>query len=264
MALTEVTRVKERERPDFMGRVTLDGKELAAVPFRGRSLEVRRATVPLQKLPHTSGPVAFDFRRDGTAGVLYYGALLRYAPATMPTTALDRGIVVQRWVEPYAGGGQVRSIQAGELVRVQVRLATSQERSNVAVEVPLPAGLEAVDTSLSTSAALPAAGGVRGETPAGDEAEGEAEEEGQPGAAPWAMGFWSPFNHSERRDDKVVLFADHLPPGIQLATVIARATTPGDFLLMPAQAEEMYAPEVFGRSEGGQFRVVVDSSLAEK
>ncbi len=265
MALTEVTRVKERETPDFIGRVTLDGKQLAAAPFHGRSLEVQRASVPLPQLPRSAGPVSFDFRRDGTAGVLYYGALLRYAPATMPTTALDRGIVVQRWVEPYAGGGQVKAVQAGELVRVQVRLATSIERSNVAVEVPLPAGLEAVDTSLATSAGLPQAALRRRGVPAGDEAE-DGEDEGSDGEGPlpWASGFWSPFNHTERRDDRVVLFADHLPPGIQLATIIARATTPGEFVLMPAHAEEMYAPEVFGRSEGGAFRVVVDSSLAEK
>jgi len=258
MALTEVTRVKERDTPDFLARVTLDGKDLVAMPFRGRSLDVQRSGVPLAQLPRTGGPVALDFRRDGKAGVLYYGALLRYAPATMPTNALDRGIVVQRWVEPYAGGGQVRAVQAGELVRVQVRLATSMERTNVAVEVPLPAGLEAVDTSLATTAR---GGTPRPGAPPGDEGE---EEGGDDSAPPWAMGFWSPFNHTERRDDRVVLFADRLPPGIHLTTVVARATTPGDFVLMPAHAEEMYAPEVFGRSEGGTFRVVADTTLAEK
>ncbi len=259
MALTEVTRVKERDTPDFVGRVTLDGKDLVATAFRGRSLEVQRQSVPLAQLPRTAGPVALDFRRDGKAGVLYYGALLRYAPATMPTTALDRGIVVQRWVEPYAGGGQLKAVPAGELVRVQVRLATSMERTNVAVEVPLPAGLEAVDTSLATTAGAATARSV-----GPDEGEEDGSDDSEGGLAPWAMGFWSPFNHTERRDDRVVLFADHLPPGIQLTTIVARATTPGDFVLMPAHAEEMYAPEVFGRSEGGTFRVVADNSLAEK
>ncbi len=258
MALTEVTRVKERDTPDFVGRVTLDKQDLVATPFRGRSLDVQRHSVPLPQLPRTGGPVALDFRRDGRAGVLYYGALLRYAPATMPTTALDRGIVVQRWVEPYAGGGQVKAVRAGELVRVQVRLATSMERTNVAIAVPLPAGLEAVDTTLATTAR-----GAGARSGGGDEAEEDGGDDGE-GSTPWAMGFWSPFNHTERRDDRVVLFADHLPPGIQLTSIVARATTPGDFVLMPAHAEEMYAPEVFGRSEGGTFRVVADGSLAQK
>ena len=40
-------------------------------------------------------------------------------------------------------------------------------------------------------------------------------------------------------------------------TYVARATTPGQFVVPPAKAEEMYAPEVFGR--GGTDRVVVES-----
>jgi alpha-2-macroglobulin len=262
MALTEVTRVKERETPDFVARVTLAGKELVSAPFRGRSLEVQRAAVALDKLPRSTEPLALDFGRDGRAGVLYYAALLRYAPAAMPTTALDRGIVVQRWVEPYSGGGQVKAIQAGELVRIQVRVATPMERMNVAVEVPLPAGLEAVDTSLATTARL-APGGQPSGRPGGDDEDGD-EDAGEEVLPPWAFGFWSPFNHTERRDDRVVLFADRLPPGINVTTVIARATTPGDFLLLPAHAEEMYAPEVFGRSDGGHFRVVEANTLAAK
>ena len=266
MALTEVTRVKERDTPDFVGRVTLDGKELASSVFKGRSLDVQRSSVPLQKLPRTTQPVAMDFRRDGKAGVLYYGALSRYAPLDMPTTALDRGIVVQRWVEPYAGGGQVRAVQAGELVRLQVRLATSMERNNVAIDVPLPAGLEAVDTSLSSTARLPAVAGASRRAEGGEEgdANDDESEEGDDVESAFAFGFWSPFNHTERRDDRVVLFADRLPPGIHLTSIIARATTPGDFLLMPAHAEEMYAPEVFGRSDGSHFTVVAGTPLAEK
>ena len=35
----------------------------------------------------------------------------------------------------------------------------------------------------------------------------------------------------------------------------ARATTPGDFFVAPAHAEETYFPEVFGRSDSGRFTV---------
>ena len=70
----------------------------------------------------------------------------------MPVKSLDAGLFVQRWFEPYAGGGQATRFAAGDLVRVRVRVASNQERHWLAVEVPLPAGLEAVDTSLATSA----------------------------------------------------------------------------------------------------------------
>jgi uncharacterized protein YfaS (alpha-2-macroglobulin family) len=36
---------------------------------------------------------------------------------------------------------------------------------------------------------------------------------------------------------------------------VVRATTPGEFVVPPAKAEEMYAPETFGR--GATDRVVV-------
>jgi len=35
----------------------------------------------------------------------------------------------------------------------------------------------------------------------------------------------------------------------------ARATTPGDFFVAPAHAEETYFPEVFGRSDSSRFVV---------
>jgi uncharacterized protein YfaS (alpha-2-macroglobulin family) len=37
-------------------------------------------------------------------------------------------------------------------------------------------------------------------------------------------------------------------PGVYEYSYIARATTPGTFIAPPAKAEEMYSPEVFGRS----------------
>jgi len=37
---------------------------------------------------------------------------------------------------------------------------------------------------------------------------------------------------------------------------VARATTPGEFVVPPPKAEEMYSPEVFGR--GATDRVVVE------
>jgi uncharacterized protein YfaS (alpha-2-macroglobulin family) len=268
MALTELVRTKERDVPDFTARVTLGGAALAEVPFHGRSMSIARRQVPMSKLPTSGKELPFEFQRDGKEGVLYYGALLRYAPAVLPLDPLDRGLVVQRWFEPYQGGGQVRAVRAGELVRIRVRVASHMERSFVAVEVPLPSGLEAVDTTLASTAGLERDRGEEGrrvgygyESDEDLDADGGMEE--VEGAA-WAHAFWSPFNHVEQRDDRVVLFADRLPPGVHVASFVARATTPGDFLLKPARAEEMYTPEVFGRSDGGKFEVVEVQPIAER
>jgi uncharacterized protein YfaS (alpha-2-macroglobulin family) len=260
MALTEIVRTKERAVPDFTGRVALGGKVVAEAPFKGRSTEVVSAHVAMKDLPRSGGKLPFEFKRDGAAGVLYYGALFRYAPAEMPTSALERGVFVQRWVEPYAGGGQIRAAKAGDLVRVRVRIGSPQERHFVAISVPVPAGLEIVDTTLASTALADAQRGAAG--PA-EEYEEETEEAQEPDD-PWGHRFWSPFVHEERRDARLVLFADRLPPGLHLATFVARATTPGTFVLQPAHAEEMYTPEVFGRSDGGTFEVKIGEEVAAR
>ena len=251
MGLAEVVRVKERSAPDFVARVLLGDQQIAAQPFKGRSLAIVAQKVPMaQLLQQKDASAPLRFEADG-AGSLYYTALLRYAPSTLPTEPRNQGLFVQRWFEPYDQPGRlVTEVNAGELVRVQVRVATAQERNFVAVEVPLPAGLEAVDTSLATT---------RQATRGSDDQESSEALDQAP-----EDSFWSPFDYSEKRDDRVLYFSDHLPPGVHLQSFVARATTPGKFVLKPASAGEMYAPEVFGRSDGGTLTVTAARPLAQK
>ena len=64
-------------------------------------------------------------------------------------------------------------------------------------------------------------------------------------AAWWQRGG---FDHVERHDDRVQLFATRLSEGRHEFTYVVRATTAGTFRTAPARAEEMYEPEVFGRT----------------
>ncbi|MCS6899014.1 MAG: hypothetical protein RMJ98_04935 [Myxococcales bacterium] len=41
---------------------------------------------------------------------------------------------------------------------------------------------------------------------------------------------------------------DHLPSGVHRWSYAARASTAGTFVASPTRMEEMYAPEVFGRT----------------
>jgi uncharacterized protein YfaS (alpha-2-macroglobulin family) len=250
MGLTELVRVKEKEDPNFVARVLLGDTAVAEQSFVGRTTSLVSRKVPMAELLQAKGERKLTFKKEGP-GVLYYGATLRYAPTEVPMKPLENGLFVQRWFEPFEGGGQAVRFRAGELVRVRLRVASNQERHFAAFEVPLPAGLEPVDTSLATSARL---GRRPREESRGEGYEYEDEEDPEPDN-PWLHGFWSPFNHIEQRDSRVLLFADHLPPGVHTASFVARATTPGEFLLKPAHGELMYEPEVFGRSGGGSFEV---------
>jgi alpha-2-macroglobulin len=52
----------------------------------------------------------------------------------------------------------------------------------------------------------------------------------------------------ELRDDRITLFATELPEGVYTYTYYARATTYSSFIMPPTYAEEMYSPDVFGRT----------------
>jgi uncharacterized protein YfaS (alpha-2-macroglobulin family) len=269
LGLTEVLRTKERDTPDFTGSLTLGTASLMEQPFKGRSLAAQQKTVPMKDLlaQAAGSDQKLTFAKEGT-GVLYYSALMRYAPRTLPTKSVDHGLFVQRWFEPYEGGGQTLAFTAGELVRVRLRVASNQQRYWTAFEVPLPAGLEPVDTSLATTAKLKSAPDDEGPGPVGDEENAGDAEAGSADADaasnPWAYAFWSPFNHLEYRDSKVIAFADTLPPGVHVVSFVARATTPGTFVLKPAKGTLMYEPEVWGRSEGGSVTVTLPTSVSVK
>ena len=75
-------------------------------------------------------------------------------------------------------------------------------------------------------------------------------------SAPWYRWYYSPWDQADLRDDRLVLLADRLPRGVHEYVYYARATTPGNFFVSPARAQEAYFPEVFGRSDSGRFTVV--------
>ena len=56
------------------------------------------------------------------------------------------------------------------------------------------------------------------------------------------------FEHQNLRDERAEAFQSLLWEGKYEYKYIARATTKGSFVVPPAKAEEMYSPEVFGRS----------------
>jgi hypothetical protein len=126
---------------------------------------------------------------------------------------------------------------------VTLTISVPQSRHFVAVESPLPAGLEPIDLALQTSQQLR----LEGETTEGGDVVGEEHPD-------W---WWepSPFEHTELRDDRVFLFAEHLPAGVYRYEYLVRALTPGRFRLRPARAWEMYYPEVFGQTAGMWFTV---------
>jgi uncharacterized protein YfaS (alpha-2-macroglobulin family) len=187
------------------------------------------------------------------AAPVFYYLTVTAVPKGAPVRPDERGIAVERWYERLGDGKPITEIAEGELVRVRLRITVPSERHFVVLDDALPAGLEAVDLSLRTAGGIPGPGAADTTARDGDGSSDDGSLAWEYGS--WDAGWWSPFDHKEMRDDKVVYVATQLWPGSYTATYVARATTPGVFARPPAHAEEMYNPAVFGESDGGMFTV---------
>ena len=237
-ALVNYYRAAEPTSPNFKAEVLLGTTSAYEKVFSGRSLAAQSTQVPMSKLSPmlnaqssgaAKGSVPLTVKATG-AGTLFWNARLRYEPATKNLKALDAGFAVDRTYLPYQGSGGrtvngVSTFAAGDLVRVSLKIRTAQARRNVVIDDPIPAGLEPLDARLTSTSRAEVSGG-------------EAV----------ADGSWFGIDHVEIQDNRVLLFATGLAPGTLTYTYVARATAPGTFIAAPTQAEEMYRPEIFGRT----------------
>ncbi len=136
-------------------------------------------------------------------------------------------------------------------MRVRLTMVAETRRYHVALVDPLPAGLEALNPALATTGSLPDAGGDAGH---GDR---RARPRRLPAAPATGGGGRAPgtstrtcATSASRRSPSL------LWEGVHSYRYVARATTPGTFVVPPPKAEEMYSPETFGR--GASDRVIVE------
>ena len=206
--------------------------------------------IPLTELP--LGEVSrVQFERDASQpGRMYYGLNLRYVTPALGISALNRGFAVShRYTLLGEPDVPVTSAALGEVVRVELTVIAPHDRLFVLVDDYLPAGLEPINLRLNT---------VSPELIRKLEADRTAVSRGSaPGYyAPWYGWYYSPWQYVDVRDDRVELQASRLYRGVHQYVYYARATTPGEFIVPPARAEESYFPEVFGRSDSGFFTVI--------
>ncbi|MDQ3171570.1 MAG: MG2 domain-containing protein [Acidobacteriota bacterium] len=243
-ALVAYYRAFESTAPDFAATVALGARQIASGEFRGRSTTAASTLVPLAEVlaGATGATRELVFVKTG-AGTLFYGARLRYQVAPAAAEAAENGIRIERRFEPFVETGSsaaATSFAAGDLVRVVLTVTAPAERRFVAVTDPLPAGFEAVDGWFRTTAR--------------DLARQSSVEGG--GDGDWyARMRRGGFDHVEKFDDRVQLFATRLGDGRHEFSYLVRATTAGTFLAAPAWAEEMYEPEVNGRTSPARITV---------
>lgn len=194
----------------------------------------------------TGDPSLVAVGRSDGPGRLYYTAHLNLALPADQVRALDRGIAVtRRYVAANCADGPrcptLTSVKAGDIVRVELSIVANRDLYYFQLEDPLPAGGEAIDPTLATTAiAMDVDPKLRLAPDA---------------AMPYFFWWWRWYDRIELRDEKVALFADYLPRGAYLFSYTFRAVQPGEYRVIPAIAQESFFPEVFGRSDGQLFTI---------
>lgn len=250
LALNRYFKTFEKVTPDFVARAWLGERFAGQQSFRGRSTDRQQVNVPMRYLTQQTAP-NLVISKDGT-GRLYYRVSMNYAPSDLNLKPVDYGFTVERSYEAVDDPKDVSRdsdgrwrIKAGARVRVRLTMVAPARRYHVALVDPLPAGFETLNPTLAITDSIPR------DPKQTDVVEGGSRSYG------YGWWWWRPvwFEHQNLRDERTEAFASLLWEGVYKYSYVARATTPGDFVVPPAKAEEMYHPETFGRGSSDRVRI---------
>ncbi len=254
--------VYESADTDVVWTTRLDGRRVGKLELHDKRATPRSLVVGASDLgAHADLPgreFELQAQRRGS-GRSYLATRLTWAPKELSAdTAANAGIEVVREIHVQRDGrwqqlaGKVE-LGAGELVRVDLFIDAPTARNFVAVSDPVPGGIEPVNRDLETASQVDAdkardGFGVRSHW--------------------WAHRDWrefgssdSGFYHRELGHDAVNFYSDFLGPGRYHLAWVGQVISGGEFQWLSAEAEEMYDPDVFGRSGSG--RLVVPMHLED-
>jgi len=243
LALDKYFATYEKVTPNFIAQAWLGEDYAGKHEFQGRSTDRYNVNVPMRILSEDGASRNLILSKEGP-GRLYYRIGMQYAPASLKLNPSEHGFTVERVYEAIDKPDDVRRdsdgawhIKAGAKVRVRLTMVAPSRRYHVALVDPIPAGLEAMNPALAVTGNIP------------QDPKEKTVDQWWWWRRPW-------FEHQNMRDERVEAFASLVWEGVHTYSYVARATTPGVFVVPPPKAEEMYHPETFGR--GSTDRVIVE------
>ena len=197
---------------------------VATVAFADHRAASQTTNVPAARLPRGPNKVTLALANPGA---LHYAVTYRYRVAG-PQRGQLNGLRITRVVH-LAGTstatatmglamlGQPVALHAAQVFDIELQVITDHPIDRVQITDPLPAGMEAVDTSFKTTTAVAP-------------------------AQSWQI------DDQQIYHDRIEAYADHLGPGVYTLHYIARTVTPGTFSWPGAEARLIDRPEEFGRT----------------
>jgi uncharacterized protein YfaS (alpha-2-macroglobulin family) len=266
-ALTAYLQWRRETESNFTVRGFLGEEERFSHEFTPENImELFRHEVTIDELPRNQ-LTSFVLEREphnGLPNTLYYDMSLRYYLPVQSLPIRDEGITIERNLYSLQDEDEstpVFSAKQGEVIKGTLTLTVPKHYEHVIVEDIIPAGFELVNLTLATEDATLRSVGVNTRPDSGFRWSDLWRSQSAlvlPQDDPlWFGGVKRSLQARELRpsfrelhDDRVFLYAETLQPGVYEYQYLLRAQTPGTFQHLPARAEEMYFPEIFGRTSG--------------
>lgn len=169
-----------------------------------------------------------------SGGRLYYAITNRIYQAQEQIEPAGVITVTREYID-LQSGEPITAAVAGQLVRVKVVVDLPEEASYIILEDYLPGGLEALNEGLNTTSHNAAVN--EWEVP------------------PYTWSDYG-YNRKEVYGDRVTFFVTEVEKGKKKFTYLARATTTGEFVALPAEVSAMYDFAYWGRSSSDRLTVV--------
>jgi alpha-2-macroglobulin len=250
-ALIDYVRVYESTSPSMQVRSWLDSEKLGEISFKSvkdKPISIEKALQPTD----VGRKATLKIEKEGE-GRVYYRAQLSYAPKAEKAEAINAGFEVAREYSIQRKGEWVLlksplELKTGDRVRVDLFVTIPTARNFVVVNDPIAGGFEPVNTQLATAS----------------QTDAEEAKSHFAGASLWftnkdwreyGVELWS-FYHKELRHDSAQFYADYLPVGKYHLAYMVQVVAPGEFYVPPTHVEEMYNPDVFGKSVPALLKTV--------
>ncbi|MCR4954452.1 MAG: Ig-like domain-containing protein [Treponema sp.] len=230
--------IKERDldNTNYTATASVDGKKVMTEKFQGAGAKPKTLKLPFEDEVISSlqkdKAIPLTFEKDGT-GRLYYTVEMKYAIPDEMQAARDAGLKLKYEITDAETGeivnanvkdNPVLNLKAGKMYKATIQLESYRDRDYVALRAPIPSGAEILDSTFVTT--------------------------GSEGGIETSGGWRHWLSNKYIMDNEIQFFWDDFRSGSTSVTFTFRAARHGIYPVPPVQAECMYEPEIFGRTDG--------------
>lgn len=230
-ALVELSKTGSELTPDYSYTVLLDGKQLSEGRVTSPKQNIEDIAIPLSQIQQDGSSISIT--RTGN-GQIYSTLLVDEFHTDRNAPAVSHGLSVKR--EYVNEKGEQYSLAIGDtaIVRITVGGLKANEYYGVITD-ELPAGLVPINQSFKNE---------------------------QYGQDPYTY-YYSSYDVTDREitENGEVLSLYQMAPLERTYTYKARVVSEGTFVVPPATASLMYAPEIYGRSAAEIIKIAEKSSI---